>query len=505
MPQTLTLDDVAAYGAAPSPAAAAPPAKTLTLSQLADYGAPVDLRPRNVGPSQPQSAWKQFVSGATEEQPDDSSHGFLRSFYDTSLRPIVGMVHDSYVRGDLGEHAASEILDSFKDQLGNFAAHPDIRNLPIIGTGATATAARMQKQYDAGNYTGMIGSAAGFLGQFAAPNLIKTPPGVADLPKPIVDAATTAAAKVRAALPDSVPTIPASVTDAVVVAPPLAFKMRMVNRFANVANKLLGPSEADAAAGSSAPLSGADLARQKAILETRALDKTALVERMRQSLADSDGIEKPPAGTPAPTPAAPRPAAPTPDQYQASEADFQKSWDPGLPGTPSPLARWEPLDASPDARASLPAELQTKVEELRRETHTPEQLAAAQRLEDQIDEHAAFLRGRAQDLEWGNRARKADAIAASLFRSGVLEPTDAQLAKTSKELQFKDVPSPDDADMIRDRLAHAQTLQQAAEAARFPDAAAVRRALDAGETVPAAVLNDYPGLMAKAKTAQVGQ
>lgn len=226
---------------------------------------------------------------------------------------------------------------------------------------------------------------------------------------------------------------------------------------------------------------------------------------MRQSLADSDGIEKPPAGTPAPTPAAPRPAAPTPDQYQASEADFQKSWDPGLPGTPSPLARWEPLDASPDARASLPAELQTKVEELRRETHTPEQLAAAQRLEDQIDEHAAFLRGRAQDLEWGNRARKADAIAASLFRSGVLEPTDAQLAKTSKELQFKDVPSPDDADMIRDRLAHAQTLQQAAEAARFPDAAAVRRALDAGETVPAAVLNDYPGLMAKAKTAQVGQ
>ena len=38
-------------------------------------------------------------------------------------------------------------------------------------------------------------------------------------------------------------------TDAVgVVAPPLAFKMRMVNRFANVANKLLGPSEADAAA-----------------------------------------------------------------------------------------------------------------------------------------------------------------------------------------------------------------------------------------------------------------
>ena len=81
------------------------------------------------------------------------------------------MVHDSYVRGDLGERSASEILGSFKDQLGNFAAHPDIRNLPILGTGATATAARMQKQYDAGNYSGMIGTAAGFLGQFAAPNL----------------------------------------------------------------------------------------------------------------------------------------------------------------------------------------------------------------------------------------------------------------------------------------------------------------------------------------------
>ena len=375
MPETLTLDQLAAYGASAAPPTAAP--KTLTLSQLADYGAPVDLRPRNVGPSQPQSAWKQFVSGATEEQPDDSSHGFLRSFYDTSLRPIVGMVHDSYVRGDLGEHAASEILDSFKDQLGNFAAHPDIRNLPIIGTGATATAARMQKQYDAGNYTGMIGSAAGFLGQFAAPNLIKTPPGVADLPKPIVDAATTAAAKVRAALPDSVPTIPASVTDAVgVVAPPLAFKMRMVNRFANVANKLLGPSEADAAAGSSAPLSGADLARQKAILEDARFDKTALVERMRQQASPIRTASK----SHRPERPRQRPAAPRTVQrrrrigIRRARRTFRNRH--GIQAAP-----WHALAAGSmgtarrvarRTRASLPAELrQTKVEELRRETHTP--------------------------------------------------------------------------------------------------------------------------------------
>ena len=87
----------------------------------------------------------------------------------------------------------------------------------------------------------------------------------------------------------------------------------------------------------------------------------------------------------------------------------------------------------------------------------------------------------------------------------MLEPTDAQLAKMAKELKYADAPSPDTADMIRERLAHAAQLRQAEKTARFPDAAAVSRALDAGETVPAAVLNNYPGLMAKAKTAQVGQ
>lgn len=97
-----------------------------------------------------------------------SDQGFFHSFYEMGVKPIVDQLKDARSRGDLGAHAADEILRSFMAQVGNYAANPDIRNLPVIGTGATATGQRMQEQVDKGNYLGAAGSAAGFVAPFAA-------------------------------------------------------------------------------------------------------------------------------------------------------------------------------------------------------------------------------------------------------------------------------------------------------------------------------------------------
>jgi hypothetical protein len=161
VPQALTLDDLDKLAtpaqAAPAPAAAAPAGvRALTLDDLDKLAAPAAAAPK-------PSKWESWTSD------DPAKQNIFKAFYAEGVEPIVGMIHDSIARGDLGEKAASDILSAFKDQLGTFAAHPDIRNLPLVGPGATATANKLQRQFDAGNYQGMIGTAAGFVGALLAP------------------------------------------------------------------------------------------------------------------------------------------------------------------------------------------------------------------------------------------------------------------------------------------------------------------------------------------------
>ena len=94
---------------------------------------------------------------------------FFKSFYDDAVTPFVDEVMDTIHRGDVGAGTVGKLLGAFKDQLWNFQQHPDIRNLPIVGPGATATANRMQEQYNKGDYAGALGSAAGFVAPLVAP------------------------------------------------------------------------------------------------------------------------------------------------------------------------------------------------------------------------------------------------------------------------------------------------------------------------------------------------
>jgi hypothetical protein len=393
---------------------------------------PVDMRPRNVG--------------TTPDAPAESQ-GMLRSFYEGAIRPVVDQITDSYKRGDFGEHAATELLSSFKDQLRNFAGHPDIRNTPIVGPGATATAAKMQKQYDAGNYTGMLGTAAGFVAPFAAPAAIEAAPEAAAAVK-------SGAQALRDKLPDTIPTVPGAVADAVgIVHPGAAFAIRAANKVATIANKLLDSKKTPAV-----PLTPTEqaLADMRASAAAQAAQDAAY-ERLPGTPREPAPPNPSPAAQPAAEAVPPAAAAhvsdlPAPDQYTATAEDFAPGnvWEPGPPGTPE---TWAPF--TPDARASLPPELVAKVDALRAATHPPiADARAAQLVEDAADEQAAQLQHQAEDITWANRARRADRFAQYLTENK-LDPTPANLTKAAKALAEKGgPPSAETADMIADRMGY---------------------------------------------------
>lgn len=429
--------------AAAAPAASAPPAGP--WSQYAP--APVDMRPRN--------------GGSTTPDAPAETQGMFRSFYEGAIKPVIDQVKDAYDRGDMGEHAAGEILSSFKDQLKNFAGHPDIRNLPVVGTGATATAARMQKQFDAGNYSGMIGSAAGFVAPFAT---AATPEAAA--------AGKAVAQKVRNWLPDSVPQISGTAADIVGMAHPgAAHAISLANRFGKVLDKVL-PAKTPAAASlspgeqaladmraSTAAQATEDAAYERMPTKFDSATNARLTEFAIKQRAAYQGISAPaeqpaalspaPATPPASAAAARVPNLPTPDQYRATAEDFKPGnvWEPGPAGTPEP---WAPF--TPDARATLPPDLVAQVDALRAQTHPDP--AAVQKLEDAITEHQAHKQMQAQDAEWSNRAASADSFAHFLTEKK-LEPTPANIAKAAREL-VKEPPSGTTVDMIHDRMGYTE-------------------------------------------------
>lgn len=145
-----------------------------------------------------------------------------------------------------------------------------------------------------------------------------------------------------------------------------------------------------------------------------------------------------PAAATAP-PVAREPSLPAPDQYAATDQDFMPSWEPGPPGTPAPAPRWEPY-----AEYQKPAEA------------APAQNAAiteAQRIEDAADEHAARLQMQAEDIIWGNRARKADRFADYLTKNK-LEPTPDNLAAAARAMSERAAPSDETVPMIHDRMGY---------------------------------------------------
>ena len=198
-----------------------------------------------------------------------------------------------------------------------------------------------------------------------------------------------------------------------------------------------------------------------------------------------------PAGTPAPPehwePYTPPGAASAPAQWEPYKPD----WEPGPAGTPAPRApAWEPYEAplkaehieqydaaaaakpeaqpagdvfdqihaeatgqpagEADARATLSPELAARVEQLRAETHSPEELARV-RLADQITASDARNQMQAGDKEWGARAAKADHIAEFVLRHN-LEQTPTMYAKVADELGYDKPPSAETVPMIEDRL-----------------------------------------------------
>jgi hypothetical protein len=167
-------------------------------------------------------------------------------------------------------------------------------------------------------------------------------------------------------------------------------------------------------------------------------------------------------------------------------------WEPGPSGTPAPPAQWEPYTPStwepgpplkaghieqydaaakpeaqpatgdvfdqihaeatgtPDARETLPPDLAARVEQLRAETHSPEELERA-RLADWIGTRQAHNDMTALDNEWTARAAKADHIAEFVLRHN-LEQTPAMYAKVADELGYDKAPSEDAQAMIADRI-----------------------------------------------------
>jgi ddrB-like ParB superfamily domain len=172
-----------------------------------------------------------------------------------------------------------------------------------------------------------------------------------------------------------------------------------------------------------------------------------------------------------------------PENYNRAPASpGGKSWEPGTPGTPAPPERWEPLKAEhidqydaaaatkpeaqpagdivdqihaeatgqPGARETLSPELAARVEQLRAETHSPEELERA-RLADWVMQRQAHGEMNALDREWQGRAAKADHIAEFVLRHN-LEQTPAMYAKVADELGYDKPPSEDAQQMIDDRV-----------------------------------------------------
>lgn len=539
--------------AAPPPAAAADPWAVVAHVPAA----PPDTR----SAIDRAAGWLQgkIQQGAAPAPGDPTHHNFFESFHDEAVAPVLGMLNDAIDRGDYGKHVATELLNGFYDQLKTFAAHPDIRNLPLVGPGATATAARMQEQYNAGNYKGMFGTLAGFAGPIMAPEaaagiLEKLPAAArvaaeaADVTGQAAKAAQKAAAPyveaagagVRAAAPDVAKGLAKTAGSAAVgyLAPAPEFYHALSTVASIAAGERVGGGLAQIGRGlrSGVQAAGESLAADRAAAtaaEAKAISKArvplwqqAAEEAAARDAATAEAApaaEEPAAAAPEAAAAATSPmwdqaradarerAAPpawepgppgTPGTWEPYRPPPPPAWEPGPPGTPAPPARpgtWEPyqapatgdisrdsdvtaapapaggagLDTAEDARETLSPEEAARAEELRTETHAPgPALTAAQKIEDAITRHVAYLRMQAQDLEMANRARKADTIAGFVLKHD-LPQTPEMYGRVADALGYDKPPSADETvPMIEDRLdwhkARAAAGAPAPEAAPAP-------------------------------------
>ena len=370
----------------------------------------------------PPGPWSKYSAPADRSgtnattAPDTpvSHQEFWDSVNHTLIQPIADTFKDVAARG--GISVTNDIIQGLLDQTAEFAKSAstglDVRKLPIIGTGAVATTERVKEQIAAGNYRGAAGSVLGYLAPFAAPEAIARTPEAAAA---VGDAVSSTATKLRDALPDAVPNVPATARDVIgVISPRAAHAVALANKGAKVANAVLDATKAP------------ELDATQAYLEKMKADAAARPEPEWVSPADQAGREQmaarvynanagsgpwtqysqlpPAAATPAAatpaivTPALPAaaPFDPTPYLgYQAKESDFM----------PAPrVAPAAPEPAVPAPAAAPPV------------AQTPE-LSAAQRIEDAADDQAARMRMNAQDIEWANRQHKADRFAAYLLKN----------------------------------------------------------------------------------------
>jgi hypothetical protein len=409
---------------------------------------PVDMRPRNVGP-------------APKPETPPEQQGMFRSFYEGAIGPVIDMVKDAFERksrGEIfGEHAASQILDSFKEQVKNFngairhwpfnePGKDPVAMLPIVGQGATATAARMQKQFDAGNYTGMLGSAAGFVAPFAtgaAGDLLKeNAPAIADAARTAGTAVKGGAAGAAKAATETAQFKGFSLPGGNVMAGAVA---------GGYAAHALGlPSEAGAVVGAAAPVVRGAVSGARAALAAR-VAKIAAAQKILDPATASEILNEINGGASAEASAEPAAAIPQPkvasQKLQASIDAFNK-------------ARLAANRSGSAPEASAPAESEPAADGL----------TEAQRIEDAADEQAARLQHQAEDIIWANRARRADRFAEYLTRNK-LDPTPGNIAKAAKEMAEKGgPPSAETVDMIADRMNYKPPAEASGEQGAKPEA-----------------------------------
>jgi hypothetical protein len=339
----------------------------------------------------------------------------------------------------------------------------------------------MQKQYDAGNYKGMLGTAAGFVSQFAAPEAIASAPEMVQAGKTAVsaaqDAATAAGAGIRAAAPDVaaaaakgaagwgvshvVPGVPGQVLETV-----------LGLRYAGQAGKGLLKG-----AGAAADAWADARAARVPEVPPEYWDPSSEDWARDRQARGVDVPEQPPPGPQQWRPAAEdyaRQPAPQWDPHVPADTTGPPAWEPykGYAADPRDApAEWkvvneEPIDTAPDARATLPPELVDKVDALRALTHDaapappvpsdpalrPPARGSDLAIEDWITKHTAYMRLQAQEMEWGNRAAKADRVAGYLIKNGQ-EATPENIAAANKAMGEPRIASTDETvPMIQDRV-----------------------------------------------------
>lgn len=168
-------------------------AAQIDYSALADQARKTASAPLDYSALAAQARKTSSPDSATAPD-DETQHGFWRSIWDTGIKPIYDAVADAHDRGDLGEHAATELIRGLADQAGKFAASGgDLKELPVIGP----VSKKISAQIETKNYSGALGTLAGFAGSMAAPEAA----GAA------ADALGSAKLKVLPALPNPNPAV----------------------------------------------------------------------------------------------------------------------------------------------------------------------------------------------------------------------------------------------------------------------------------------------------------